>query len=317
MKRPLLLVLPILLSGCNLFHQESALDLYLRGQLEAEQGRLPEALQSLSESIKKNPRMGLALVARGDIYKQQGNYEQAAVDYKRVTEQEPYNFKAHFQLGVVYQYLKKFSDALVAFEHAVKIRPLDAEANMNLAMSYVQLGQPLSGLVYAQRAVQVNDKSATSHANLGMLYAQLGLTTSAIESFKKSLELDSKQSEVYAELGQVYLTERKFDQARNVLETGRMLAPSAKIHDRLGYTYHMLRDDAKSGDAFKEALKVDPAYYPSLNGLGVLAMTKALSTTPNDVELAKQAIDYWNRSLALNPGQNSIKQLVNTYTPQQ
>ena len=40
-------------------------DLYLRGQLEAEQGHLPVALESLSGAIKQNPRMGLASHLQG------------------------------------------------------------------------------------------------------------------------------------------------------------------------------------------------------------------------------------------------------------
>jgi tetratricopeptide (TPR) repeat protein len=312
-----LLLTAAALTGCMAYHPDPALDLYLKGQLEAQKGDLPRALDSLTEAIRKNPRMGTALLARGDIYKDMGNYDAAAADYSQLVKNEPYNFSANFKLGVVYQYLKKYADAIVAYQRSVEIRPFDREANMNLAMAYVQTGEPLRGLPYAQRAVQGDDNSATAHANLGMLYSQIGYRTAAIDELKRSLELDSKQTEVYANLAQEYLYDKRYDQARNVLETAQTIAPSAKIWDRLGFTYHMLRDEPKAEHAFRQALRIDPRYYPSLNGLGVIAMSKALAATPTSVELAKEAIDYWNQSLALDPKQDSIRQLVNTYAPQQ
>ena len=45
--------------------------------------------------------------------------------------------------------------------------------------------------------------------------------------------------------------------------------------------------------------------------------TRALAGTQKDVELAKEALGYWNQSLAMNPNQETIKQLVNNYTPKE
>lgn len=302
------------LAGCAYHSSE---DLYLRGKLEAEQGHLDVALEKLSGAIKQNPRMAAALLARGDIYKQQGNYEQAAADFGKAVEQEPYNFIANIKLGEVLQYLKRFAEATLAYDRALQVRPDDAEANMNMAMSYLQLGDPIRGLIYAKHAVDVNDSSPTAHANLGVLYSQLDMHSNAIDQFKRSLELDSHQTEVYLNLAQEYLSERKFDQARNVLETAQTLAPSARIWDRLGFAYHMLRESDKASAAFKEALKMDEKYFPSLNGLGVVAMSRAVASSPVDVEMAKQGIAYWTQSLEIKNDQPVIRDLVNKYTPKQ
>ncbi len=292
-------------------------DLYLKGQLEAQRGQLPAALDNLSGAIKQNPRMGVAFIARGQIYKEQGNYEQAAADFGQAVKLEPFNFSANYQLGEVLQHLKRFAEAVVAYERAVDIRPLDSDANMSLAMSYVQLGEPLLGLPYAKQAMLGNETSPTAYANLGVLYGQIEYHSAAIDALKRSLELDSKQPEVYVNLAQEYLSEKEYDQARNVLETAETLAPSVKMWDRLGYTYHMLRDEDKSVSAFKQALKLDEKYYPSLNGLGVVAMSRAVSSTPVDTELAKQGIAYWSQSLEIKKDQPVIQDLVNKYTPKQ
>jgi tetratricopeptide (TPR) repeat protein len=310
-------VLSALLGGCGLTQPTDPLDLYLRGTLEAEKGQLPTALASLTQAIEKNPKMGLAYVARGDVYKQQGNYEKAATDFEQAVKLEPYNFNANFQLGLVYQYLKRFADAVVSYQKAVEIRPLDAEANMNLAMAYTQLGQPLRGLPYAQRAVQGNGDSPQTHANLGILYAQVGYTDAAVDSLKRSIELNSRQPEVYVNLGQEYINMGKFDQAKNVLETARSLAPSPLVSDRLGVAHYKLQNYEQANASFQDALRLDPRYYSALNGLGVVAMSRALLTTPPDVERAKEALAFWHRSLQIKPDQEVIEKLVNKYSAAQ
>jgi tetratricopeptide (TPR) repeat protein len=292
-------------------------DLYLRGQLEAEQGNLALALEHLSGAIKQDSRMGMAFIARADIYKQQGNYEQAAADYAAAARLEPYNFNANFKLGEVLQILKRYAEAITAYQQALQSHPLDYDANMNLAMTYLQAGEPMSGVYYGKKAVDNNDRSPTAHANLGVLYAQIEYHANAIDEFKRSLELDSHQPEVYVNLAQEYFTDKKYDQARNVLETAQNLAPSAKVWDRLGFAYHMLREEEKASSAFKEALKIDNHYYPSLNGLGVVAMSQAVSSNPVNVELAKQGLGYWNESLEIKKDQPVIQELVNKYAPKQ
>jgi tetratricopeptide (TPR) repeat protein len=311
------IVLAAALGGCAVPPRATALDLYLKGQLDAERGSLTEALASLTQAIDQNPQMGMAYVARGMVFKQQGDYAQAAGDFDKAAKLEPYNFNANFQLGLMYQYLKRFADAIVAYQKAVEIRPLDAEANMNLALSYTQMGQPMRGLPYALRAIQGNAQSAPAYANLGFLYLQTGNDAAAVDAYKRAIELNSHQPEIYVNLGQALLNSGKFDQARNVLETAKALAPSPLVSDRLGVAYYKLKDFDKAAGSFKESLRQDPAYYSALNGLGVVAMARALTATPADTALAREAIGYWTQSLQIRPDQEVIRNLVNKYTPRE
>jgi tetratricopeptide (TPR) repeat protein len=308
------LFLMVAVSGCA---YQNSVDLYLKGQQQADQGHIPDALASLNAAIQQNPRLSIAYLARASILQQQGNEEAAATDYEQVTALEPFNFKANFQLGVIYQHLKKFAQAVQAYQKAVDIRPLDSQANMNLALSYVQLGDPLQGVFYAERAVKYDESSATAHANLGVLYAQSQSHAKAIESFKRSLELDSHQPEVYLNLGQEYFSTSSYEQARNVLETARTLAPSARISERLGATYFRLKKFDKAEEAFRDAIKLDAKDTASLNGLGAAIMSQALSAPSGSVEMAKSAIAYWKQSLQLDGNQSAIQNLVNQYTPKE
>ncbi len=299
------------LSGC--WHQPTSLDRYLQGQLQADRGELDSALDSLSKAIEKNPQLGLAYVARGEVYKKKGDYEQAAKDFEHATKIEPFNFNANYQFGLMCQYLKRFADSVKAYQKAVEIRPLDPDANMNLAMVYVQLGEPLRGLSYAQRAVNGNPDSPNTRANLGILYARLNQTDMAIDELKKAIEYNSKQPEVYLNLAQEYFKQQKYEQARNVLNTAKDLAPSPVVSERLGVTYYKLHQPDKAREAFNDSLRQNANYFQALNGLGVIAMSQSLAANPPDISLAREALGYWDRSLKIEPNQPVIQQLANKY----
>src|SRR5262249_9865174 len=161
-----------------------------------------------------------------------------------------------------------------------------------------------------QRAVQGDTESATNNAYLGILYAQMGYSQNAIDSLKHAVELNDRQPEVYINLGQEYIKIGKFDQARNVLKTARELAPSPVVSERLGFTCYKLKEYDKAREAFSDALRQDPDFTPALNGMGVVAMTQSLASQPPDLESAKEALGFWDRSLKINPNQPVIQQLV-------
>jgi tetratricopeptide (TPR) repeat protein len=305
------------MSGCFFHTAPSTTDLYLQGELQAERGDMDTAMASLSKAIEKNPQMGLAYVARGKLYKDKGDYQKAAGDFEKASSLEPYNFSAHYELGLMYQYLQRFAEAIAAYQRAVEIRPLDPNANMNMAMAYTEMGQPLRGLPYAQRAIQgggSDSETANAYANLGTISATLGNDDAAIEAFKHSLELNSRQPEVYLNLGQEYIKLTKFEQARGVLENARQIVVSPAISERLGLVYYKLHNLDKSRAAFEDALRQSPNYTQALNGLGVVAMTRSLASSPPDMDAAREALENWNQSLKIDPTQTAIQQLVNKYS---
>lgn len=302
----------IMLSGCQTA-PPSALDEVLRAQVERDKGNLDVALAALTIAIEKNPDLGLAYIARGEVNRKKGDYAAAASDFQKATQIEPNNFSAHFQLALMYQYLKKFAEAITSYQRAIEIRPLDPDANMNLAIVFAQTGEPVKGIPFAVRAVSGAPDNPVTHANLGALYAQVGYSDLAIEELKRSIELNSKQPEVYVNLAEEYLKARRYENARQVLENAAALGPSPAVSERLGLTYYKLGNLDKATDAYKDSLRQNPSYYQAMNGLGVMLMTQALRADPTNVDLARQAVNEWQKSLEVHPDQPSIVALVNRY----
>ena len=307
----LTLGLTLLLGGCAT--PQASYDSYLQGELAAGRGDMNQALAELSQAIATNPKLTLAFMARGRIYKTQGQYARAAEDFQQATTLEPNNFDAFYQLGLMYQYLRRFSESIAAYQQAVQIRPLDPDTNMNLAIVYTQTGQPLRGLSYAQRAVSGASESPHTHGNLGILYAALGYQDKAIEELRKAIELNANAPEVYLNLASEYMKQDKWQVARNVLQGAERLGPNAAVRERMGLTYYKTNDLAQALASYRGALEVDARYTPALNGLGVVLMTQALQSDPPDVAKAREAVDTWKKSLAIDASQPAILRLVERY----
>lgn len=305
------LALAALLPACAV--TDTAETSYLQGQLAADRGDFSTALAQLNAAINANPTLGLAYMARGDVLKTTGDYDKAADDFEKVTQLEPANFEAHYKLGLMHQYLNRFARAIRAYQKAVEIRPLDPEANMNLATVYAQSGDPHRGIVYAQRAVDGAPESPYTHANLGVLYAQINDGDKAIDALKRAIELNAEQPEVYLNLAHELMRQDAFPQAVSTLQNARKIKKTPAILERLGVALYKSGDPIKAEDAYREALDLDPDYYPAMNGLGVVLMVRNLKADDKDVELAREALAYWHRSLKINPDQPAIKSLIDKY----
>lgn len=305
------LAIALALSACTL---NTAQDHYVKGQIAASRGQTDLALAELTAAINEQPRLSVALLARGDILKAQGNYEKAATDYEAASKVEPYNFSAHYQLGLMMQYLSRFGEAIRAYQKAAEIKPLDPDLNMNIAMVYTQMGEPYRGVAYAERAVAGSPNSATTHANLGILYAQLGDNEKAVVELKRSVELNSTQPQVFLNLGQIYTRQERYEAAQNVLENAQRIAPSPEVSVALGYAFFKQGkiDDAIA--AYNEALKLEPKQFAALNGLGVMYVARGIQAKPRDDDMIRRGVSFWKRSLAIEPQQPTIKQLVDKYS---
>jgi tetratricopeptide (TPR) repeat protein len=307
-----LVMLAGLLVGC-VGEQTTSVDELIKARLAMDAGQRDVALARLASAIEKNPQLGLAYITRGEILKQTGDYRAAAKDFEQATKLEPYNFSAQYQLGLMYQYLKEFTKSIAAYQKAVEIRPLDPNANMNLAVVYTQTGDAVHGLKYAQAAVNGAPDDPMAHANLASIYSQMGFASLAISEYKRAIELNGKLPDVYLLLANEYLKIGNYDQGRQVLEGAAALANTASVSERLGYAYYKMGRLEKAQAAYEDSLSISPSYYQSMNGLGVISMTRALAKQPADVALAKEALAYWRRSLHVEPNQPAIERLVTKY----
>ncbi|MHB1767903.1 MAG: tetratricopeptide repeat protein [Phycisphaerae bacterium] len=317
---PFAIISTLWLGGCSSQPSTStAINHYVRGELDAEGGKTQKALAELTQAISQNPNMVLAYEARGDIYRKQGHIHSAIDDYQRAVTLNPKSFHGWYELGVSFQAVHNFQSAVKAYQQSLQVEPKNAHAAMNLAVAYAQTGQPIFGVIYGRRALSNGANSFASLANLGAIYAEAANVDpkygrKALHYFKSSLELKPHQSAIYLDMAAVYLQGKDYAMASRVLKTAGKLAPSALVQERLGYAYYRMGNLPRAKVAYHAALKINANYPPALNGLGVADMAMALQSASGDSAMRRKAIGYWRKSLELNPDQPLIEKLVKRFS---
>ncbi len=317
------------IGGCNIFernrgprepeagaepvvHEEEETQL-AEAEAARQSGDYQTALALFREILARNPTVTTAYLGIGDIYMEQDDPARAEPNFARAARLEPRNYEAQFKHGISLQALKRFVDAIRAYHKALVIRPDSSEANLNIAITYLEMGEPRSGLVFAQKAVEQDPESGPARINLGAIYDKLHMWDDAIITYREAMELVEPTPEVIMNLVTALGEAERYREMIDAAETLNRIEPTANAYERIGYGWFKLRDYAKSVEAYRSAVNIDPNNWPSWNGIGCNAVNQWLLSKKEDDSCKAEAGEALRRSLRLNPDQQNVIQLVTTY----
>lgn len=90
-------------------------------------GRYPEAIQSYTEAIRRDPSNPLLLTNRAATYIKLGAWPSAIKDCDAALELDPKLVKAYLRKGQVYLLMKDYSNALKTYDQGLKVDPNNQE----------------------------------------------------------------------------------------------------------------------------------------------------------------------------------------------
>jgi tetratricopeptide (TPR) repeat protein len=96
-------------------------------------GMPDEAIETLSQGIKRHPGYMSAHVALGKILVDKGMLDEASKEFDKVVRTIPDNLYAHKRLAEIYSALNKKEKAIEEFKMVLKLNPLDWDAEKSLA----------------------------------------------------------------------------------------------------------------------------------------------------------------------------------------
>ena len=97
-----------------------------------------DALISLDNAQKINPKMGEIYFAKSTIYLKQSKIKKAEISLLSGIKILPKNFKAIFQLGNIYLMEKNYEKAIEEFDKAIKIKKDFWQAINNQGLAYFE-----------------------------------------------------------------------------------------------------------------------------------------------------------------------------------
>lgn len=302
-------------SGCALIQQKQALVRVDRGQALLGKEDLEAALEEFRAAAELDPQLAVAHSRLGIIYQRMGEYEQAIRAFASAVRCNPFSFSDTLNLARLYHFTERLHDAIQAYLHACDLDPDDFDAQLNLGVCYQQMGDGQSAVERFENAVGIDSDRPHGFVNLGVALESQGKHYEAIQAYKNALERDNRQPLVLVNLARTYMEQDRLKIAHMTLEAAlhidQHLAPA---HEALGYCLFRLAEYDRAENSYRNALMYDNKLPRSYAGLGSILALRYLEDK-NRQPTRNQALEYWHRSLELDPDQPRIRKLIARYKP--
>jgi tetratricopeptide (TPR) repeat protein len=283
------------------------------GEAAMDAGNNAAALEEFAKAIAINPTLTDAHMGMGDIYRTEGDYNKAEKAYGDAAKLAPKNFDAQYYHGLMLHLLDRVTEAVSAYLKALAVKPEDFQTNLNLSVAYYQLGESSQAYTFGERAVKIDPKNGPARVNLAAVYADMGRNEEAVTEFQQSFELVDSTPRILLAYAECLKSLGRYGEMRSTLEQLVKKSPSAAAWERLGYAQFKLGDYAKAAESFEASLKIDPDYFPALNGVGVSELNRYYWSNNTDTEARTRGINALRRSLAINRNQASIEALLGRF----
>ena len=283
------------------------------GEAALDAGNNAAAMEEFAKAIAINPTLTDAHMGMGDIYRIEGDFAKAEKSYGEAARLAPKNFDAQYYHGLMLHLLDRVTDAVGAYLQALSVKPEDFQTNLNLSVAYYQLGETTQAYTFGERAVKIDPRNGPARVNLAAVYADLGRHEEAVTEFQQSFELVESTPRILLAYAESLRALGRYGEMRSTLDQLVKKVPSAAAWERLGYAQFKLGDYAGAAASFDSSLKVDPDYFPALNGVAVCELNTYVWSNGANNDARQRAVAALRRSLIINRNQPSIEALLGRY----
>lgn len=170
---------------------------YRLGQIQFEQGKTLQSIESLRKAVSLNPQLAEAHNYLGFVYLQQSRHKEALREFKQAVQINPYFTDAHNHLGLAYRELKDYDRALKAFETALNDRSYRSQEkiHLNIGHLYLARGMYAEAIGSFEKAVAINPQYLRGFLGLGTAYQRWGRVDLAERELRKVVALGPESPE--------------------------------------------------------------------------------------------------------------------------
>jgi tetratricopeptide (TPR) repeat protein len=226
------------------------------------------------------------------ILHDRGEIERAVAVYQRAAEDYPSDPDIRNGWGIALDHLGQREAARAQYEAALAMAPDHFEARFNLAAQEQEAGKPEGAIRGYREAIAAAPWRADARLNLGVAYAQMDSLDRAAAELDTALLLEPRYREAALNLANIEMQRNAPDRAVAIYR--RLLAerPSAEVATGLGVALDASGDHLGAQEAFRAALRIEPANHDALFHLG---MNLA------GFQRFEEAIAMWQKVLETNP----------------
>lgn len=298
-------------------NQDSKMVKYLSNGLKyAEKGNYNDAINQLLKAQQIDPSNIDIYRLLAFCYFQTFDTLSAILNYERIIGIDPYDLEIRIYLSAAYINQKRYDDALKQLEFVLNVQPSNPKALQNLAFLYdcqknfmeakkiydkllkivpndlvilFNFGRHLYSNAEFEQAIEQFEKILISNPNeynsiLFIAYSYLSMTSkliSEVDQKKKKGEKIPEEEETRIK----DLTSKSIP----YLEKSLTINPrNVHVFADLGTAYYNLAENEKAFQCYKQAIEIDPKYYPAYYNIACLYATQ--KDTINAMKFLEEAL---------------------------
>jgi tetratricopeptide (TPR) repeat protein len=159
------------------------------------------------------------------------------------------------------------------YRHAIAVAPGAPLIYVNLGVALEKLGKFNEAIAHYEIAQQLNQNDGGPSLNMGLAYMLSGRAPQAIAPLRRAVQLRPASPTPLYHLSRALLETGQFDESDAQVRKALALSPksgmAASLHMQLGMAAYLRKDDSAALAAFRDAIKLDPAYWPARKNAGI------------------------------------------------
>jgi len=274
----------------------------LQAQLDTARGNIAPVIASLTELLKRQPRLPQAHLELAAAYQAKGDLEAALAAYRRLGDLFPKSAETPYRMGLIYLQQKQKTGARDAFTRTVELAPDYLPAVERLVDLDLADGQYETAFARVQAQIEKHPKAAEPHLLEAKVYlaranekirqeikrqnlkrfpdapsmlAKLPEAQKDMDQAEavllKCVEQNPGSQEAYLLLARLYVDMKKSDKA--IAELEQALAKDPKNVNALllvAMTQSEAKNYSAAREAFEKLLAIKPDSYIALNNLAYI-----------------------------------------------
>ncbi|MFO0961674.1 MAG: deoxyribonuclease IV [Phycisphaerales bacterium] len=286
-----------------------------RARAVAARGDYQQALKDLGSLLQENPRLVDAQVAVAQTNEVQGDLRAAQRGYEAALAADPRNVDARIGLARVHAAAGRREDAIRDYRLALAESPGDRRAIEGIAALLESTGDGAGAIPFLERRCADADADAAAWSRLGRAYLRAGRSTDAVAAYEEAVALGAVAQETLDGLIGAYTAEKRYAEAASAAQEYARRWPGPRADERCAWIEFKLGDFARSAASYRRAVAKDPRSIRAWNGIGACALNAWLLSDRIDGAAREEARQAFEQSLALDPKQPQVQQLLDTYAP--
>jgi tetratricopeptide (TPR) repeat protein len=174
--------------------------------------KMPEALASLEQALKLDPKLVPALTLYAKIAMSMNRFELARESLERALEADPNAAYARFLYGLNYYLPNDLTHALPEFEKARAANPKDGRARLYLGLTYESIGRVDDAMRMYEESVRVGPSTEGYLAGARLLNLE-GHLEECEHWIRNALRYEPQSRDAHFELARLLLREEKLEEA--------------------------------------------------------------------------------------------------------